>query len=113
MAKTDLLPGVSEGGCPPVAVIESRRAIRRARRRAALRDAAQLIFLFAVDWLFIHWPSAHVPSMDRAHSILVVALLNVAIITHVILSRAFPRWSARRIASTWGFAERARFFTHH
>ena len=110
MARRDLLPGVATDACPPAVVFDSRRAIRRARRRAALRDFAQFLLLGGVDWMFAHWPYTHVPSMDRAHSVLVVALLNAAILTHIIVVRTFPRWSARRIAATWCLSERARFF---
>ena len=109
MARRDLLPGIA-APCPPPVVFDSRREIVRARRRAALRDFAQLSLLVGVDWLFVRWPFTHVPSMDRPHSLLIVALLNAALLTHVIVSRTFPRWSARRIASTWCLAERARFF---
>jgi len=110
MARRDLLPGVASAAAPPAVVFESRREIKRARRHAALRDFAQLSFLAGVDWLFIHWPFTHVPSMDRPHSLIVVAILNAALLTHVIVTRTFPRWSARRIAATWCLAERARFF---
>jgi hypothetical protein len=110
MARKDLLPGISADDCPPVAVFDSRRAINRARFRAVLRDAAQLLLLVGVDWLFVRWPYAHVPSFDRAHSVLIVALLNAAVLTHVAVTRAFPRWSAQRIARTWCLSERAWFF---
>ena len=110
MARRDLLPGVVDDGCPPVAVFDSQRAIRRARRNAAIRDAIQLVFLFGVDWMFVRWPNTHVPGLDRGDSVFAVAILNAAIITHVIVSRSFPRWSAKRIARTWTLSERARFF---
>jgi len=112
MPRRNLLPGITTDDCPPIAVIESRRAIARARRRAILRDAAQFILLAGVDWLFVRWPYAHIPSFDRGQSLLIVALLNAALLTHAIVSRAFPRWSAQRIARTWCLSERARFFQH-
>lgn len=110
MARRDLLPGVAVNGCPPAVVFDSRRAIAHARRRAAFHDFAQFALLGGVDWLFVRWPLAHIPSMDRSESLLIVALLNAALLTHLIMVRAFPRWSARRIASTWCLSERARFF---
>lgn len=111
MARRDLLPGTTaEIPAPPV-VFDSRSAVKRARRRAAIRDAAQLMILAGVDWLFVRWPYAHVPGLDRWHSVLVVAVLNAAVLTHVIVSRTFPRWTARRIAASWCLAERARFFS--
>lgn len=111
MANKELLPGINpDDTCPPVAVFDSHRAIARARRRAAFRDAAQLLLLVSVDWFFVRWPYAHVPTFDRAHSLLIVALLNVVVATHVIVSRALPRWTAQRIARTWALSERARFF---
>ena len=111
MARRDLLPGIGAAeGCPPVAVVDSRRDIARARRRAAFHDVAQVVLLAGLDWLFIHWPYAHVPSFDRAHSLVIVVLLNVGVVVHAIVSRMLPRWSARRIATTWRLSERARFF---
>ncbi|HEV8660740.1 MAG TPA: hypothetical protein VGS96_19210 [Thermoanaerobaculia bacterium] len=110
MARRELLPGITADDCPPVAVFDSRRAITRARRRMILHDAAQFILLAGVDWLFIRWPYTHIPSFDRAHSVVIVAVLNAALLTYAIVSRMFPRWSARRIATTWCLAERARFF---
>ncbi len=110
MARRELLPGIAAEDCPPAVVFDSRRAIARARRRAAFHDFSQLLLLTGVDWMFVHWPYTHVPSMDRAHTVLVVALLNAVLLTHIIVVRTFPRWSARRIATTWCLSERARFF---
>lgn len=110
MARGDLLPGVATAPSPPPVLVDSRSAVRRARRRAAVRDISQLFLVGGVDWIFLHWPYTHVPSMDRPHSVLVVALLNAALLTHIIVVRTFPRWSARRIAATWCLPERARFF---
>ena len=110
MARRDLLPGVSPEDCPPAVVFDSARAIRRARRRAAIRDAAQLILLAGVDYLFMRWPLAHIPALGRDVTVLVVATLNSLILTHAMISRIFPRWAARRIASTWCTSERTRFF---
>lgn len=110
MARRDLLPGVTTDDCPPVVVFDSKSAIRRARRRAALRDFAQLALLGGVDYLFLHWPLTHIPSFGRDGSVMIVASLNSLILTHAIVSRTFPRWTARRIASTWCPSERRRFF---
>ena len=110
MARRDLLPGIASSDCPPAVHFDSRRAILRARRRAALRYFAQVLLVSGVDWMFIHWPNTHVPSFDRPHSLIIVALLNAALLTHLVVSRTFPRWSARRIAATWCLSERARFF---
>lgn len=110
MARRLLLPGVADDGYPPAVVIDSRRVIVRARRRAAACDAAQLILLAGLDALFVRWPYAHVPLMHRDASLIVVAALNAGVVTFAIVMRMFPRWSARRIATTWCLAERARFF---
>lgn len=110
MARRDLLPGVTTDDCPPVVVFDSKSAIRRARRRAALRDFAQLALLAGVDYLFLRWPLTHIPSFGRDSSVMIVASLNSLILTHAIVSRTFPRWTARRIASTWCPSERRRFF---
>src|SRR5688572_23990804 len=56
MPKIDLLPGVTSRSCPPRVVIDAHAAIRKARHRAMLRDAMQVILLVAVDYLFVHWP---------------------------------------------------------
>lgn len=110
MARRTLLPGVSSDNCPPAVMIDSRKVIARARRRAVAYDTIQFILLAGIDWLFVRWPYAHVPALDREQSVLIVAALNAIIATHVIIARTFPRWSARRIAGTWCLAERARFF---
>lgn len=110
MARRDLLPGIAPAVPRPAVHVDSRRAVARARRRAAFRDLAQVLLVVGVDWMFMHWPYTHVPSMDRPHSLMIVALLNAAVVTHLIVSRTFPRWSARRIAATWCLTERARFF---
>jgi hypothetical protein len=106
-----LLPGVSTGAQRPSVVFHSKRVVRRARVRAILRDSVDLLFLIGVDWFFIRWPRAHVPFLDRHGSVLVLAAVNAALITYVLLVRVFPRWRARRVASTWSFTERSRFFT--
>ena len=110
MARRDLLPGVADDGCPPAVLVDSRRVIVRARRRAVAYDVAQLILLAGLDWLFVRWPYAHVPFADRDVTAFVVAGLNAAVVSYAVVSRMFPRWSARRIATTWCLAERARFF---
>jgi hypothetical protein len=107
----DLLPGITQRGCPPRVVCDPRPEIRRARRRAILRDAAQLALVIAVDALLIHWPAAHVPLLSRGDSLALVAALNALMAASVWLARAFPRWSARRIATTWCPAERKRFWS--
>ncbi len=112
MAKRDLLPGVRPDGCPPRVVLTSRREIRRARIHATLRDGAQLLLLAAVDYLFVWWPLTHVPMLDREMTVIVVALANALVLTHIAMSRLMPKWAARRIATTWCLSERARFFAN-
>lgn len=109
MPKIELLPGVTSSECPPVVVCNSRRMIVRARRRAALYDVMQLALILAVDFLFLHWPSTHVPLLDRKTSVIVLLAANSVAITSACLSRLVPPWSARRTASTWCAAERRRF----
>jgi len=108
MPKSELLPGISQQGCPPVVVCDPRPAIRRARRRALFRDVLQLLLVAAVDWLLIHWPAAHVPGLTRFDSVALVVFVNAVMIGYVWLTRAFPKWSARRIAATWCPEERKR-----
>ena len=109
MSRKDLLPGVITAECPPAVVCNSRAAIRRARYRAIARDVAQVLLLVGVDYLFIEWPSTHFPMLGRRHSVEIVTAVNAASIAWLWLSRAVPRWTARRIAATWSHAERRRF----
>jgi len=104
-----LLPGVSHPEMPPAVVCESRRVIASARRRAALRDTFDLLILAAVDGLFLRWPHAHIPTLGRDQTALIVAAINALVITYMWSARAFPRWRARRVAATWSSTERNRF----
>ena len=108
MEKRVLLPGVAGNRIPPPVVFHSRTVIRRARRRAAFRDIADLLLLGFVDALFVQWPTAHVPALGREGSLLVLALVNLTMFATMWLTRAVPRWKARRVAATWRPAERRR-----
>ena len=110
MTKRHLLPGVSADLCAPIVVGDSHRTIRRARTRAIVRDVSHVLLLAGVDYLFVRWPNAHVPMIDRSTSVVVLAALNSMIISHVALSRVIPKMTAKRIATTWCLRERARFF---
>lgn len=105
-----LLPGVSDAAVPPPVVIDSRVVVARARRRAIVRDTVDFLLLVCVDGLFLRWPGAHVPFLDRGDSLTVVVGLNVMLIAYLWLARSIPRWTARRVATTWSLAERTRFF---
>ncbi|HEY0143144.1 MAG TPA: hypothetical protein VGF48_19790 [Thermoanaerobaculia bacterium] len=107
--REDLLPGVTTEGRPPAVVCDAKAAIRRARRRAFLRDAMQVGLLAAVDFLFVYWPESRVPFLDRRDSLAVLRAMNGLIFAHVWLVRALPKWTARRIASTWCRSEQERF----
>ena len=107
-ARCSLLPGVLDVRTPPAVVFESHKVIARARRRAAFRDVFNLLLLACVDGLFLRWPRAHVPSLDRADSLLLMVALNALLIGYIWLARSMPRWNARRVASTWCVAERSR-----
>lgn len=109
LARTQLLPGVEPAGLPPRVVFRSEAVIKHARFRAAIRDSADLLLLLVVDALFIRWPLAHVPLLDRRDSVAVLLALNVLLIAYVWLSRRVPQWRARRVSSTWCGIERARF----
>jgi hypothetical protein len=106
--RRSLLPGVRDAGTPPAVVIDSRAIIVRARRRAAVRDVLDLVLLLCVDGLFLGWPRAHVPMLGRFDSLLALGMLNAAMIAFLWLTRSYPRWRARRVASTWCPAERGR-----
>jgi hypothetical protein len=109
MPKPELLPGVSTSSVPPRVVCDAHAAIRSARRRAWFRDGLQLALLIAVDWLFIYWPDSRMPFLERAESLSMLRGVNVAILAHVWLARTWPRWTAKRIASTWCRSEREKF----
>lgn len=105
-----LLPGVRPTPNPPTVICQTRGAIESARRRATLRDAGQLFLLVAVDYLFVHFPSTRLPLFDREKTLTIIGALNCGMLLWVWLCRVMPRWSARRVASTWCLSERARFF---
>ena len=109
LARRELLPGVSESGARPEVICESRPIVVSARRRAAIRDTFDLLLLAAVDGLFLRWPHAHVPSLDREQTALIIAAANALLITYMWSARALPRWRARRVASTWSMTEQNRF----
>jgi hypothetical protein len=109
--RRDLLPGVSPDGTNPNIVFKSRPVITSARRRASLHDFFDVLLLAGVDALFIRWSHAHIPLLDRAETLLVLAIANLALIVYVWSARMLPRWRARRLASTWSAAERNRFFS--
>lgn len=110
MSRDTLLPGVTSSSVPPVTVCNTRVEILRARRRAILRDVLSITLIVAVDLLFIRWPDAHVPILGRDGSVALLRMLNMAFVAHLWLARALPRWTARRIASTWCRQEQRRFF---
>jgi hypothetical protein len=109
MQTTDLLPGVIADSCPPRVACDAHNAIRKARRRAMWRHAAQLTLLVGVDWLFLRWPEARVPFLGRGESVTVLRAVNAMAIADLWLTRALPKWSAMRIAATWSRSERAKF----
>ena len=107
--RRDLLPGVSHLGSPPDIIYESRRVIASARRRAAARDLFDLLLLASVDGLFLRWPHAHIPMLDRDLTALILAAANALVMTYMLSARFLPRWRARRLATTWSVSERSRF----
>lgn len=109
MTTRSLLPGVTTDSCPPVVVCDAHAEMRRARRRALLRDAVQITLLVAVDWLFAHWPESRLPFADRGLSLTMLRGVNAGIAAHLWLARALPRWRARRVAATWSRSEREKF----
>ena len=109
MPKPELLPGVTTSASPPSVRCDAHAAIRRARRQAWVRDGAQLSLLIAADWLFLYWPDSRMPFLDRHASLFLLRMMNVAILGHVWLMHTLPRWTAKRIASTWSRSEREKF----
>jgi hypothetical protein len=109
MPTRELLPGVTADSCPPRVVCDAHTAIRKARRRAMLRDAVQIALLLAVDYLFIHWPDSRMPFLEREASLVFLRGVNVIAVADLWLTRALPKWWAKRIAETWSRAEREKF----
>jgi len=109
MPTRELLPGITTDSCPPAVVCDARAAWRKARRRALLRDTLQITLLVAVDWLFAHWPESRVPFASRDLSLMMLRGMNAGIAAHLGLSRALPRFQARRVAATWCRSEREKF----
>lgn len=109
MAKSTLLPGVSDDRVPPPVRCNARAEIRRARRNALLRDGFQLALLLSVDLLFVTWPGSHFPLVGRETSLDLLRTVNLLVVAALVVSRAFPLWSARRVASTWCRREQMRF----
>ena len=109
MPTRELLPGVITDSCPPAVVCDARAAMRKAKRRARLRDATQVTLLIAVDWLFVYWPESRLPFANREVSLMMLKGVNAGIVAHLWLVRALPRFTARRVASTWSRSERAKF----
>ena len=109
MTKLDLLPGVSTDSCPPRVVCDAHKAIREARRKAWIRDGAQVSLLVAVDFLFVRWPESRMPFLDRGASLAFLRGVNLAMVSHFWMVRTLPKWWAKRIASTWCRSEREKF----
>jgi hypothetical protein len=105
----ELLPGVTTESCPPRVVCDARAAIRKARRRAIVRDAVLIVLVAAVDYLFIRWPESRMPFLGRHGSLTLLRWVNVLLVADLWLMRALPKWWARRVAQTWCRSERERF----
>ena len=111
MERHEILPGVSPEIPRPIVVCESMHAVRRARRQALLRDVLDIALLIAVDVFFVHWPHARVPLLDRGASLELLVAVNALLLGYLWISRALPRWRARRVAATWTVAEQTRLMT--
>jgi hypothetical protein len=109
MPARELLPGVTTDSCPPRVVCDAHAAIRGARRRALIRDGVQISLLLAVDYLFVYWPESRLPFIDRHASLALLRAVNFVAVADLWLSRALPKWWAKRIAGTWSRTEREKF----
>lgn len=106
---TDLLPGAAGPDVvAPRAVFKPAPVVQNARRTRFFRDAIDLLFLAVLDLFFFLWPAAHIPAMSRGASAVVLIIVHALVFTHIITSRIFPKWRARKIASTWSEAERSK-----
>ncbi|MGH9457947.1 MAG: hypothetical protein ACRD2J_09950 [Thermoanaerobaculia bacterium] len=108
--QNDLLPGV-EG--PPsrrnTTAGELERSLLTSRRRAAVDDLVDSSMLILINLMFLLWPSAEVPLLDRDGTLALLLLVDAAAIAGWFRTRVLPVLRARRIAGTWSEAERARF----
>ncbi len=109
MPNPELLPGVITDSCPPRVVCDAHMAIRKARRRAILRDAVLIVLVASVDYLFFFWPESRLPFLSRLETLTAIRWMNVLLVADLWLMRALPKWWARRISETWCRAERERF----
>jgi hypothetical protein len=85
--------------------------VKVARRRADLRDLADVVVFLAVDVLYVAWPSTQLPFLTRDDTSLVLAAVHIVFAAWLTASRVVPRWRARRIAATWSERERSWFTT--
>jgi hypothetical protein len=83
--------------------------VKLARRRADLRDLADVVVFLAVDVLYVAWPSTRIPFLTRDDTSLVLVAAHILLAAGLTASRMLPRWRAQRIASTWSERERRRF----
>ncbi len=105
----DMIPGVEPPRRAPVSGGVVARELALARQRAAIEDLLDCAVLIVVDLLFILWPEAKVPFLDRDATLVLLLFANVLTVAGYVWSRMLPLWRARRIAMTWSAAERARF----
>lgn len=104
---SDLLPGAAGPDLvAPRPVFKPAPIVQTARRTRMFRDAVDILFLVVLDAFFFLWPATHIPTMSRRASALVLILVHALVVTHIITSRIFPKWRARKIASTWSEAEK-------
>jgi hypothetical protein len=105
----DLIPGVEPPRRPPVDGRSLARELEAARRRASVEDLLDCAVLIVVNLVFLLWSEAKVPFLDRDATLVLLLLVNLATVAGYVRSRVIPGWRARRIATTWSAAERARF----
>lgn len=107
-----LLPGTRGPELtPPRGRWRSVDEVKAARRRADLRDLADVVVFLAVDVLYVAWPSTHIPFLTRDDTSLILAAVHILFAAWLTASRVVPRWRAHRIADTWSDRERRRFLS--
>lgn len=105
----DLIPGVEPPRRAPVDGGTIARELQRVRHRAAVEDLLDCAVLIVIDLIFLLWPGARIPFLDRDATLALLLLANLVTIAGYVWTRAVPRWRARRIAMTWSAVERTRF----
>lgn len=105
----DLLPGVEGPEPRRVTAADFERDLLAARRRTAAEELLDCAMLILINVMFLMWPHAEIPLLDRQGTLVLLLLVDFGFVAAYVHARFVPRYRARRIATSWSAAERARF----